>query len=392
MAGEMLTTDSRERIIKTLKHEEPDKVPYDLASTQVTGITLGAYKKLTGYLGLSDNHPEWLDVIQQVVVPSETVLDRLEVDTRGLFPLTSHNWDVNEKLEDAGENFAYHDEWGMTHHFPKKGGNWFTIVKNPLKTADFTRETIENHPWPDAADRRRIEGLREKALEYREKGKLVVIKGLCAGLFEMAQRIRGMENAMLDPFLHPVENDLLIGRITDLKIAFWETALSELHDVVDVVSEADDYGTQESQLIDPEQFRTYFKPHLRRLIDAIKKAAPKAYVFFHSCGNVRPIIPDFIELGVDILNPVHITARGMEPKQLKKDFGRDITFWGGGIETQEILPFSTPGQIRKHVKKNIEALAPGGGFVFNTIHNVQSEVPPENFMAMWETLQDYGKY
>lgn len=384
--------NSRDRILKTLHHQEPDRIPYDLASTQVTGITLGAYKNLISFLGIEEKDPEWLDVIQQTVIPSDTIFEKLQVDTRGLFPLTSHNWSVYDKLKDAGENWSYKDEWGMTHNFPKKKGNWFTIVENPLDTADLTPEIIDNHQWPDASDTRRIEGLREKALQYREQGKLVVIKGLCAGLFEMAQRIRGMEHAMLDPFLYPVENDLLFGKITDLKIEFWLMALAELHDVVDVISEADDYGTQESQLIAPDQFRTYFKPHIKRLISEIKQAAPKAHISFHSCGNVRPIIPDFIEMGVDILNPIHITAKGMDPIQLKKDFGQDITFWGGGIETQNVLPFSTTEKIKDHVKKNIDALAPGGGFVFNTVHNIQNEVPPQNIMAMWEALQEYGAY
>jgi len=384
--------NSRDRILKTLNHQEPDRIPYDLASTQVTGITSGAYKNLISFLGIDEEEPEWLDVVQQVVIPSDKMFERLQVDTRGLFPLTSHNWSVYNKLKDAGKNWSYRDEWGMKHHFPKKNGSWFSIVENPLQAVDFSPEIIKTHKWPNASDTRRIEGLREKALQYREQGKLVVIKGLCAGLFEMAQRVRGMENAMLDPFLYPVENDLLIGKITDLKIEFWKMALSELHDVVDVVSEADDYGTQESQLISPDQFRTYFKPHLKRLITEIKQSAPEAKVFFHSCGNVRPIIPDFIEMGVDILNPVHVTAKGMDPLQLKKDFGQDITFWGGGIETQNILPFSTPEKIKEHVKKNIDALAPGGGFVFNTVHNIQNEVPPQNIMAMWETLQKYGMY
>ncbi len=384
--------NSRERILKTLRHQEPDRVPYDIASTQVTGITNGAYQKLISHLGMEKEEPRWLDIIQQVVIPSEKLFNRLKVDTRGLFPLTSHNRDVYEKLEDAGKNWSYKDEWGMIHHFPKENGQWFNLVDNPLKTVDFTSEIIQSHNWPDAADPKRIAGLRDKAMEYRKQGKLVVIKGLCAGLFEMTQRIRGMENAMLDPFLYPEESDLLIGTITDLKIAFWKMALKELHDVVDVVSEADDYGSQESQLIAPDQFRTIFKPHLKRLIKEIKKAAPEAFIFFHSCGNVRPIIPDFIEIGVDILNPVHITANGMEPEQLKKDFGNDITFWGGGIETQEVLPFGTPGQIKDQVKKNLDVLAPGGGFVFNTIHNIQSEVPPENIMAMWNTLEEFGTY
>ncbi|MFW6370700.1 MAG: uroporphyrinogen decarboxylase family protein, partial [Bacteroidota bacterium] len=166
----------------------------------------------------------------------------------------------------------------------------------------------------------------------------------------------------------------------------------QLHDVADVIVEADDYGTQESQLISPDQFRQNFKPHINRVLQFIREKSPKSFIFFHSCGNVRPIIPDFIEMGVDILNPVHISARGMEPVALKKDFGKDITFWGGGVETQNILPNGTPQQVADDVKRNIDALAPGGGFVFNTIHNIQAEVPPENILAMWETLKEYGKY
>ena len=155
-----------------------------------------------------------------------------------------------------------------------------------------------------------------------------MIKGLCAGIFEMHQRFRGMSNAMIDSFLYPEFSDRLIGKLADLKIEFWEMALSELADVVDVIAEADDYGTQESQLISPDHFREYYKPHISRIITSIKHSAPEAKIMFHSCGNVRPIIPDFIEIGIDILNPVHINAAGMEPYQLKKDFGKDVVFWG----------------------------------------------------------------
>jgi uroporphyrinogen decarboxylase len=192
--------------------------------------------------------------------------------------------------------------------------------------------------------------------------------------------------------MYPDLADALIGKITDLKIAFWEMALPALRDVVDVVVENDDYGTQTSQLISHDQYLTAFKPHQMRLFGAIKKAAPEAKLFFHSCGNVRPFLPDFIEGGVDILNPVHISAEGMEPHALKRDFGDDIVFWGGGVETQHVLPHCTPDEVREDVKRNVEALAPGGGFVFNTVHNIQSEVPPQNVMAMWETLMEVGRY
>lgn len=384
---------SRDRIIATLNHKEPDQIPYDLAGSTWSGITAGAYKNLVAHLGLEPHDPEWADVIQQIVVPSEEILDLLHVDTRGLRPLTSHNWNVYEQLTDAGENWAYLDEWKFLHHFPKESGHWFSIVKNPMEHLDNpTIEDIESFEWPAAADKRRIEGLREEAIKHREKGKIVIIKGLCAGIFEMHQRVRGMTNAMMEPFMFSEFSDRLIGKIADLKIAFWEMALDELADVVDIIAEGDDYGTQASQLISPDHFRQFYKPHISRIITAAKQKAPNAFIMFHSCGNVRPIIDDFVEIGIDILNPVHVTATGMEPRQLKKDFGKDIVFWGGGVDTQDILPSGKPDEVANNVKYNIDALAPGGGFVFTTVHNIQSEVPPENIMAMWNTFNAMKKY
>ena len=381
---------SRERILTALNHQEPDKVPFDLAGSTWTGITNTAYQNLRLFLGKEAEEPNWSDVVQQIVIPSDDILEMLEVDTRGLFPLTSHNWNVYDRLIDIGDRWEYSDEWGFTHHFPKENGHWFSLVKHPMENVSPDIDEIKSYKWPDPSLKERIRGLREKALKYREKGKLVMLKGLCAGVFEMQQRFRGMSNALVDPFLYPEFSDCLIGKLADLKIQFWQMALEELGDVVDVIAEADDYGTQESQLIDPDQFRQYYKPHISRIIAAMKKSAPEAKIMFHSCGNVRPIIPDFIEMGIDILNPVHINAAGMEPFQLKKDFGKDVVFWGGGVDTQKILAGGTEKDVEDDVKKNIDALAPGGGFVFAAVHNIQSEVPPRNIMAMCEALKSLG--
>jgi uroporphyrinogen decarboxylase len=378
--------NSKERINKALNFEESDRIPYDLAATTWTGITNTAYQNFLRFKGYESEEPDWADVIQQIVIPHEKILEEVGADVRGVFPLTSHNWDVYSKLKDCGNYFEYVDEWGFTHHFPKNG-YWFSLVKSPMAEVDFTEEgIIEKYAWPDAENKQRFAGLREKALEYRKMGKPVFAKGLCAGLFEMHQRVRGMENAMLDPFMFPENSDKLIGKLADLKIEFWDALLDEIGDVIDIVGEGDDYGTQQSQLIDPEQFRTYYKPHFERVIQFVKKKAPGLKLLFHSCGNVRPIIPDLIDIGVDILNPVHVSATGMEPFQLKKDFGKDIVFWGGGVDTQDILPNATPEKLKDHVKRNIDALAPGGGFVFSTVHNIQAEVPPQNIVAMLELL------
>lgn len=384
--------NSRDRIKKALNFEEADRVPYDLAATTWTGITATAYRNFVRFRGLDPEDPEWSDVIQQIVIPSEAVLDEVNADVRGVFPLTSHNWDVYSKLTDYGEYYEYLDEWGFTHHFPKDGF-WFSLVNSPMARVDFSETgVIDKGIWPHARDPERWEGLKDQALQHRQNGKIVFTKGLCAGLFEMHQRIRGMENAMLDPFMFSENSDKLIGKVADLKIEFWDAALEELGDVVDIVGEGDDYGTQQSQLIDPEQFRQYYKPHFRRILEFIKNKKPELRILFHSCGNVRPIIPDLLDMGVDILNPVHVTATGMEPVQLKKDFGRDIVLWGGGVDTQHILPAGTPEEVKEDVRRNIETLAPGGGFVFSPVHNIQAEVPPQNIEAMLEALQEFGIY
>ncbi len=382
--------NSRERLLTTLNHQEPDRVPFDLGSAQVTGIHVVAYRNLCQALGLSPVDVQLCDSIQQLALPNDDIIQQLGVDVRGLFPLNSHNWNVHE--EDAGKYWAYHDEWGITHHRPKPAGLYFSIVQVPLAGADVSAQDIKNHAWPNMADPQRIAGLREQAERYRTDGYAVLIKHPFAGLFEMSQRIIGMENCLINMAINPQLMGVLFDKLLELKLDFWEMALPQLADVVDVISYADDYGTQTSQLISPDMFREQIKPRLRILFDRIKQLAPNVKLFFHSCGNVRPLLPDFIELGVDILNPVHIRATGMEPVSLKREFGRELVFWGGGVDTQGILPSGTPQEVKDDVRRNIEALAPGGGFVFNTVHNIQADVPPQNIIAMWEALQEYGGY
>jgi uroporphyrinogen decarboxylase len=208
-----------------------------------------------------------------------------------------------------------------------------------------------------------------------------------------------MSNFLCDLAMDTVAAERILDRLLELKKRYWAMVLDELGDLIDVVVENDDYGTQQSQLISPTMYHALFEPRLRDLVGFVKRKHAErrgpdepGYFFFHSCGNVRPYLPSFIDMGVDVLNPVHVSAKGMDPAALKRDFGRDITFWGGGVETQHVLPHGTPDEVRRDVRRNVEALMPGGGFVFNTVHNIQAEVPPENVMAMWETLREVGIY
>jgi uroporphyrinogen decarboxylase len=382
--------NSRERLLTALNHSEADRIPFDLGSIQVSGIHEIAYQKLRHILGLPETTKNLCDSIQQLATVENDVAERLGIDTRGLYPLNSHNWGI--KTEDVGDYWAYHDEWGITHHIPKEDGIYFSIVESPMVKLDITAEDISKHQWPDMGAKWRVAGLRELAEQHRSAGYAVVLKDAFAGIFEMSQRIVGMENLLLMMAMDARAACLVFDKMLELKLDYWQTALTELGDLVDVVTYADDYGTQVSQLISPGMFRNLLKPRVRQVLSLQAKLAPHAKRLFHSDGNVRPIIPDFIEMGVDILNPVQGTAKDMNPTELKRDFGTDLAFWGGGVDTQGILPNGTPQEVKDDVRSNIEALAPGGGYVFNTIHNIQPDVPPENIIAMWEALQEYGVY
>jgi uroporphyrinogen decarboxylase len=382
--------DSRMRLLSALNHQQPDRVPFDLGSTQVTGIHRTAYECWRKALQLPCTSTRLCDIVQQLPFVEDDFVEKLSVDIRGLFPRCSHNWKID--IHETAGGLEFIDEWGITHQCPHSGGLYYSVVHHPLAAADLTPIEINRYSWPDAGAPERIAGLRQLALSYMAQGKAVALKGIMAGIFEMAQRLRGTENLLVDMAANEELAEFLFDKLLQLKLDFWEMALPSLADVIDVVSEADDYGTQISQIISPTMFRRQIKPRLRRLFERVRALSPKAKIFFHSCGNIRPLLPDFLELGIDILNPVHINASGMDPIRLKHDFGKEIVFWGGGIDTQQVLPYGTPQKVRDEVHRNLDIFAPGGGFVFNTIHNIQADVPVQNLMAMWDALQEYGKY
>ncbi|MFA0749475.1 uroporphyrinogen decarboxylase family protein [Fervidibacter sp.] len=244
----------------------------------------------------------------------------------------------------------------------------------------------------DPVEDARFDGLRYFAEKVRNEGRAFVLGGISAGMLEMGLWLRGFENFFCDLHENRSLAEAICDKILELKMRYWEKALSLLGDLVDVVQEGDDYGGQQGLLISPQIWREVFKPRLRQLFSHIKRCAPHVSVFFHSCGSIYEIIPDLIEVGVDILNPVQVAAANMDTKRLKREFGDCLTFWGGGVDTQRVLPRGTPEQVREEVKRRIEDLAPGGGFVFATVHNIQDDVPPENILAMWEAVQEFGRY
>jgi uroporphyrinogen decarboxylase len=390
--------NSRERCLASLDHREPDRVPFDLGGSAQTGIHVTAYARLRRHLGLPEREPALRNLVGQIAEPEEDLLDRLRVDTRLVPQGAPWPWRARgggnpdgPNVLEGDDSWTFTDEWGIGWRMPKEGGFYFDMVRHPLD-GDKVEERETKYAWPDPLSPRRFEGLRERIQAARRRGKLVVLNGPCAGILEVYSWLRGYLHFYLDLAESPRIVERFLDRLLEFKSAFWARALAEFGDSVDVVNEADDLAGQNGLLLSPDTYRRLIKPRHARLFAAIKKAAPRVKIFFHSCGAVRPLIPDLIEAGVDILNPIQLSAKGMNPLELKKEFGRDLVFWGGGVDTQGIFTTGTPREIRDHVRENIEALAPGGGFVLATVHNTQANVPPQNFMAMWETLQEYGIY
>ena len=380
---------SRERILTALRHKEPDRVPYDLSSTPVTGIHDVAYRNLRKALGLPPTEPHIWHLMQQLAWVEDDVHEAMQTDATGLRPKAPSAWSL-EIAEDA-RYFYYTDEWSITRRKQRQDGHYFDLCKSPLSEATAVAD-IERFPFPDSVDEARFSGMRRAAEEIRAQDRALVLGGICPGMLEMGQWLRGFENFYCDLAGDRPLAEALCDKIIELKMLYWTKALGEIGDLVDVIQEGDDYGGQNDLLISPHLWRELFKPRLEKLIAHIKKLAPQAFLFFHACGCVYEVLPDLIEVGVDILNPVQVSAARMNSRQLKREFGDDLTFWGGGVDTQHVLPQGTPQQVRDEVRWRIDDFAPGGGFVFNTVHNIQGDVPAENILAMRQALRDYGQY
>ena len=380
-------SNGKERVLKALTHKEADRVPIDFGGSQATGIHIKAYKALLEVLGYEASTPEVLIVTGQLARIGEDILERFNIDTRGIFPVYLFE---GQPLEDAGRTTLI-DEWGIKWQMPKQGGFFYDMVSNPLSTS--AEEALSGYKWPDAADERRFKGICGGIDDYTAGQKAIVFGGTIGnGFLQTGNWLEGFEDFLCDLAEENSKAEKILEKILEIKISFWDAVLDRWGGVLDVIQEQDDYGTQTGLIISPRMYRNMIKPRYKALFQHIKERNPDIKILFHSCGSIRPIIGDLIEIGVDALNPVQISAEGMDARRLKQDFGKDITFWGGGIDTQETLPRGTARDVEYEVRKKIEELAPGGGFVFAPVHNIQAEVPPGNLIAMWETVLKYGVY
>ena len=386
------TLTPRERVLKSLNHQEPDRVPIDFGGNQ-TGITKSAYKKLISHLGITDDI-RTMDLVQELAEPGEEVLLRFGVDTRYVRPGGPKSWklEIKKRRDEQGVEFLdFTDEWGVirTRIAAESNYNYWDIIHCPLE--HMTLAELKNHAWPRGDDPGRVEGLREHARRLRENTGYAVVSGISGVVFEMVWYMRGFQRFYMDL----IENPKVVEYLLDVTLNYWldfqKIFLEETGEYLDVVCIGDDLGAQNASLISPELYRKYVKPRHRKLIEFIKERTG-AKIWYHSCGSIYPLIPDLIEIGVDILNPVQYTGRDMNAGRLKKEFGDKIVFWGGGIDTQKILPLGSVEDVENEVRARVADLKPGGGFVFNTVHNIQGDVPPGNVAACFDAALKFGEY
>ncbi len=379
----------RARVMQALNHQEPDRVPIDLGSTIVSSIANQAYLELEKYLGLPVEAIKVLDYVQQLPYVSEALMQRFGVDFRTVQLPAATGTAV--QIFEEGNYYAFFDRWGSKLHMPKRSGFYFDWVDFPIKAP--TMEALDGYQWPLPDPYEIYVQLGELAKQLYENSEYALVGSaiIGGGIFEQPARVMGLQNFLMALISEPRFADRLMETITDIYIECCNNYLDQVGPYIQIFTYWDDVAGQDGWLIGPELYRRLVKPKQKRLVEAIKRKTD-AKLFYHCCGAARDLIPDLIDIGFDILNPVQVSAKGMDTKALKAQYGRDIVFWGGGMDTQRTLPFGKPQEVAEEVKRRIDDLAPGGGFVFAAVHNIQALVPPENIVAAFDTALEYGKY
>ncbi len=374
-----MSLSHRERVIRALNHQETDRVPVDLGGGPATMIHPDAYQALLRHLGFPDEvFVEGPAGEGQIVVPSERVLQRFDIDVRG-FQLRETRAAPNVKV---GPN-SYLDEWGVT--WEKAGPTYpYINVHGPFQDAEEPAVAgLDTVRWPVGADPDRARGLREEMERLRRETDFAIVLNLPNSQFALAQRLRGFSELFEDLLLNPAFATALQERVTDVICGMATVALREVGDLIDGVSFADDMGIQTQSYMSPKLYRSMVKPHHARFV-ATLRSLTRARIIMHSDGAIHDLLPDLIDVGVEVINPVQVNAEGMDPERLKREFGADLCFWGG-VDTQKVLPYGSPADVAAEVGRRLSDLGRGGGYVLASVHNIQAEVPPENVVAMFDT-------
>lgn len=371
----------RQRIYAALRREETDRVPLDLGSTLATTLTEGAHERLRRFLGLPDGKPPAVFSKRSgTVIPDEALLACFDVDAR---PLILGSAERRPDREISATAFV--DEWGVTWSKPH-GGHYINTAGPFYGLDEPSPADVDRHDWPEPDDPGRFRGLRDRARALHEETDYAVVLGLGVGPVHQCQFLRGYGEWLEDLIAHPAFAEALLDRVVDIWVTIARRALEETADYVDVVMFGDDVGTQKGPLMRPELYRRLVQPRHRRMIEAVKAFSKP--VLFHTCGSVYALIPALIDAGVDILNPIQVSAAHMDTARLKAEFGRDLAFWGA-VDNQGVLPKGTPEDVRREVRRRIADLGRGGGYVLAAAHNIQQDVPPENVVAMFDEARHF---
>jgi len=381
--------EPRERVMAALRHEEPDRVPISFGDVVISSIFDAppyGYRAVCAHLGI-DGYAEPIvaeDAPEAVLNVDERLRRRFGADLRWIGPGSS--W-VPEHL-DAD---TVRDEWGLLRH--RAGAYWDLLeTEAPLAAATSILDLDDYTHWPSVNDPRIAAGKRAEAQAIRDAGYAVVaVPGWAIQIFYNYFALRGFSQWLLDMVDDPAFYHALVERIVQRDIDYLGAFLGPIGDLVDMVVMAEDLGTQDSLFMSPAAYRRFCKPYQVAWVDAVRQLAPGARIMLHSCGAIRPLIPDFIDAGIDVLNPLQPRARGMDPATLKREFGSELSLIGG-LDIQELLPFGSPGEVRDGAKALIDVLGPGGGYIFGPSHQIQPDVPPQNIVAMYDAALEYGRY
>ncbi|MCF8112612.1 MAG: hypothetical protein K9K21_02030 [Desulfotignum sp.] len=398
---------SRERILKAVAHIEPDRLPIDLGGTDCSTIAIGPYHQLCGALGIDANPYHIVDICQQIVIVDDRVADKVGSDARVIWHLPEHWRDgrahdgtpvkypagFKPKSLPNGDKVVMNKEGKACLRMPADG-LYYDICHHPLEHLKNPDEIVAYQHEFDGMDRPEWYDMPLETLEKTvENIRLTSDRALvgCFGghVFQAGQFLRGWSTFLMDLAGQPAMAEAVMDKLVQSHIRAFDRYAETVYKHVDIIEVCDDLGMQNNTWVSPQTYRKMIKPYHQRLYRHIKSKTD-AKLLLHSCGSVLPLIPDFIEIGVDILNPVQYSAKNMDLAVLKRDFGADICFWGGGVDTQKTLPFGTPEQVADEVKRCIDILAPGGGFVFSVVHNITNKVPVKNILAAFQTARSHG--
>ena len=374
----------RQRVLMTLAHQEPDRVPIDLGSTWVSTTTIPFYESLKRHFGV-DRPTRLMERNMQVCHIDEELLRRLSVDTR-FVSYNAPDHPSNQSVE-LGEGH-YRDAWGIEWRKPPSSF-YYDLHKAPL-AGEITKMDVLNHPWPEPDDPGYTRGLRAQVEQQRTHTDCALVLNLSLWVLQCSQNVRGYQDWYIDLATQPDLLECLADCLTESMLGPLEMVTAEVGDLVDVISVSDDIGHQDRLSMKPSTYRRIFKPRHARMMEAIRSRS-KAPIMWHTCGSVYDVVEDLREIGVSCLNPVQTTAAHMDPARLKTDFGDRMAFWGG-IDTMRVLNQGSIEEVRSEVREKLRALAPGGGYILNPTHNVQPDVPVENLLAMIEAGLQYGTY